>query len=114
MHCQSNHFQYPLWVLPKGKGRIKLPVHCEAPSIISLPVTSSGLTRTERDRGTIYELMFKAENPQAFTQVALFRPFGPLVKVKSECLNTHNILVNIIIPLSKRTEAFRHFISNFR
>lgn len=62
----------------------------------------------------MYELMFKAENPQAFTQVALFRPFGPLVKVKSECLNTHNILINIIIPLTKRTEAFRHFISNFR
>lgn len=73
-----------------------------------------GLTRTERDRGTVYELMFKAEGPQAFSQVALFRPFGPLVKVKSECLNTRNILINIIIPLSKRTEAFRHFISNFR
>lgn len=81
---------------------------------IMSPLMSSGLTRTERDRGTVYELMFKAEGSQAFSQVALFRPFGPLVKVKSECLNTRNILINIIIPLSKRTEAFRHFISNFR
>lgn len=74
----------------------------------------SGLTRTERDRGTVYDLMFKGDGPRDFTQLALFRPFGPVVKVKSESLDTHSILVNIIVPLSKRTDAFKQFINNFR
>ncbi|TKS78277.1 Chondroitin sulfate N-acetylgalactosaminyltransferase 1 [Collichthys lucidus] len=73
-----------------------------------------GMTRTERDRGTVYELMFKGDGPQDFTQLVLFRPFGPVVKVKSESLDTRNILINIIVPLSKRADAFRQFISNFR
>lgn len=78
--------------------------------VIFLP----GLTRTERDRGTVYELTFKGDGPQDFTQLVLFRPFGPVVKVKSESVDTHSILINIIVPLSKRSDAFRQFISNFR
>uniref|UniRef100_A0A3Q3MVG8 Hexosyltransferase n=1 Tax=Mastacembelus armatus TaxID=205130 RepID=A0A3Q3MVG8_9TELE len=73
-----------------------------------------GLTRTERDKGTVYDLMFKGNNPQDFTQLLLFRPFGPMMKVKSESVDTGNMLINIIIPLSKRSDAFRLFISNFR
>lgn len=80
------------------------------PALLSVP----GLTRTERDRGTVYELMFKGDGPRDFTQLVLFRPFGPLVKVKSETLDTSSMLINIIVPLSKRTDAFRQFISNFR
>lgn len=44
----------------------------------------------------------------------LFRPFGPVVKVKSESVDVSSILINVIVPLSKRTEAFRQFIKNFR
>ncbi|XP_035514727.1 chondroitin sulfate N-acetylgalactosaminyltransferase 1-like [Morone saxatilis] len=73
-----------------------------------------GLTRIERDRGTVYELMFKGDGPQDFTQLVLFRPFGPVAKVKSETLDMRSILINIIVPLSKRSDAFRQFINNFR
>ncbi|XP_060894692.1 chondroitin sulfate N-acetylgalactosaminyltransferase 1-like isoform X2 [Labrus mixtus] len=73
-----------------------------------------GLTRTERDRGSVYELMFKGDGPQDFTQLVLFRPFGPVVKVKSHSVDTSHMLINIIVPLSKRSEAFRQFIHNFR
>lgn len=62
----------------------------------------------------MYELMFKGDGSRDFTQLVLFRPFGPVVKVKSESLNTRSILINIIVPLSKRTDAFKQFIHNFR
>lgn len=74
----------------------------------------AGLTRTERDRGTAYELLFKGDGPQDFTQLSLFRPFGPVLKVKSERVAAGSMLINIIVPLSKRPDAFRQFISNFR
>lgn len=79
-----------------------------------LSVSVIGLTRTERDRGTVYELMFKGAGPQDFTQLVLFRPFGPVMKVKSESVDTRSMLINIIVPLSKRLDAFRQFINNFR
>lgn len=62
----------------------------------------------------MYELMFKGDGSRDFTQLVFFRPFGPVVKVKSESLNTRSILINIIVPLSKRTDAFKQFIHNFR
>lgn len=74
----------------------------------------TGLTRTERDRGTVYELMFKGDGSREFTQLVLFRPFGPVVKVKSESVDARSILINIIVPLSKRADAFRQFIRSFR
>lgn len=79
-----------------------------------MSVSVPGLTRTERDRGTVYELMFKDNTSWGFTQLVLFRPFGPVVKVKSETVDASSILVNVIVPLSKRTDAFRQFIKNFR
>ncbi|MEQ2285300.1 Chondroitin sulfate N-acetylgalactosaminyltransferase 1, partial [Ameca splendens] len=72
------------------------------------------LTRTERSRGTVYELMFKDDGPQDFAQLVLFRPFGPLMKVKSDSVNTASIIINIIVPLSGRVYAFRQFVNNFR
>nr|XP_061804345.1 chondroitin sulfate N-acetylgalactosaminyltransferase 1-like [Nerophis lumbriciformis] len=73
-----------------------------------------GLTRTERTRGTVYELIFKGHGLQHYVKTMLFRPFGPLVKVKSTQVDTRSILVNIIVPLSKRVNTFRQFIRNFR
>lgn len=58
--------------------------------------------------------MFKGDGPRDFTQLMLFRPFGPVVKVKSETLHTRSSLINIIVPLSKRTDAFKQFMKNFR
>lgn len=62
----------------------------------------------------MYELTFKGEGPQDFRQLVFFRPFGPVVKVKSEIVDTRSTLINIIIPLSRRADTFRQFISNFR
>ncbi|XP_068616776.1 chondroitin sulfate N-acetylgalactosaminyltransferase 1-like [Brachionichthys hirsutus] len=73
-----------------------------------------GLMRTERGRGTVYQLMFKGDNSRDFTQLVLFRPFGPIVKVKSETVDVRRILINLIVPLSKRIDTFRRFIDNFR
>lgn len=72
------------------------------------------MTRTERTRGTVYELVFKGDGPQNFAQLVLFRPFGPLMKVKSDGVSTHGIIINIIVPLSGRVDAFEQFMSNFR
>lgn len=72
------------------------------------------MTRTERDRGTVYELTFKENSSRGFSQLVLFRPFGPVVKVRSESVDVSGVLINVVVPLSKRTEAFRQFIKNFR
>ncbi|KAK7934249.1 hypothetical protein WMY93_005145 [Mugilogobius chulae] len=73
-----------------------------------------GMSRTERDRGTVYDLVFKGDTLQDFTQLVLFRPFGPIFKVRSDKVDTSRVLVNIIVPLSKRLDTFRQFMSNFR
>ncbi|XP_053728797.1 chondroitin sulfate N-acetylgalactosaminyltransferase 1 [Synchiropus splendidus] len=73
-----------------------------------------GITRTEKDKGTVYDLTFKGEAANEFRRLVLFRPFGPLMKVKNERVDTVNILVNIIVPLSKRTDKFKQFMHNFR
>lgn len=59
-------------------------------------------------------MMFKGDSPQEFTRLVLFRPLGPVMKVKSESVDTRSTLINIIVPLSKRPDTFRQFISNFR
>ncbi|XP_029465331.1 chondroitin sulfate N-acetylgalactosaminyltransferase 2 isoform X1 [Rhinatrema bivittatum] len=73
-----------------------------------------GYYRTERDKGTQYELFYKKADRMDFRHVTLFRPFGPLMKVKSETLDISKSIVNIIVPLSGRTEAFSQFMQNFR
>lgn len=73
-----------------------------------------GLYRTERDKGTLYELYFAKESSHEYCHVTLFRPFGPLMKVRSTAVDTANAVINIIVPLSGRTEAFVQFLHNFR
>ncbi|XP_041825885.1 chondroitin sulfate N-acetylgalactosaminyltransferase 1 [Melanotaenia boesemani] len=73
-----------------------------------------GITRTEKDKGTLYELTFRGESNKEFRRLVLFRPFGPLMKVKNERVDTINVLINIIVPLSKRTDKFKQFMHNFR
>lgn len=74
----------------------------------------SGITRTEKDKGTLYELTFRGESSNEFRRLVLFRPFGPLMKVKNERVNTANVPINIIVPLSRRTDKFKQFMHNFR
>ncbi|TNN58684.1 Chondroitin sulfate N-acetylgalactosaminyltransferase 1 [Liparis tanakae] len=73
-----------------------------------------GVTRTEKDKGTLYELTFRGESSTEFRRLVLFRPFGPLMRVKNERVNTANIPINIIVPLSRRTDKFKQFMHNFR
>ncbi|KAK1883425.1 Chondroitin sulfate N-acetylgalactosaminyltransferase 1 [Dissostichus eleginoides] len=73
-----------------------------------------GITRTEKDKGTLYELTFRGDAAQEFRRLVFFRPFGPLMKVSNEQVDTSNVPINIIVPLSKRTDKFKHFMTNFR
>ncbi|XP_043915345.1 chondroitin sulfate N-acetylgalactosaminyltransferase 1 [Protopterus annectens] len=73
-----------------------------------------GIYRTERDKGTVYDMTFKGEKNHELNRVVLFRPFGPIMKVKNEKINTANMLINIIVPLSKRADKFRQFMQMFR
>ncbi|XP_034367820.1 chondroitin sulfate N-acetylgalactosaminyltransferase 2 isoform X3 [Arvicanthis niloticus] len=70
--------------------------------------------RTERDKGTQYELFFKKADLMEYRHVTLFRPFGPLMKVKNELIDITRSVINIIVPLAERTEAFSQFMQNFR
>uniref|UniRef100_A0A8C1TU28 Hexosyltransferase n=1 Tax=Cyprinus carpio TaxID=7962 RepID=A0A8C1TU28_CYPCA len=73
-----------------------------------------GIARTEKDKGTLYELTFRGEQKQEFRRLLLFRPFGPLMKVKSELVETANMPINIVLPLSQRADKFKQFMHNFR
>uniref|UniRef100_A0A667ZK54 Hexosyltransferase n=1 Tax=Myripristis murdjan TaxID=586833 RepID=A0A667ZK54_9TELE len=73
-----------------------------------------GIARTEKDKGTLYELTFRGESAHEFRRLVLFRPFGPLMKVKNERVDTAGVPINIIVPLSRRTDKFKQFMHNFR
>ncbi|XP_028318325.1 chondroitin sulfate N-acetylgalactosaminyltransferase 1 [Gouania willdenowi] len=73
-----------------------------------------GITRTEKDKGTLYDLTFRGESSHEFRRLVLFRPFGPLMKVKNERVDTSNVAINIILPLSRRIDKFKQFMHNFR
>ncbi|XP_047406795.1 chondroitin sulfate N-acetylgalactosaminyltransferase 1 [Sciurus carolinensis] len=82
------------------------------------PYTASdfieGIYRTEKDKGTLYELTFRGDSKHEFRRLVLFRPFGPIIKVKKEKLNMANTLINVIVPLARRVDKFRQFMQNFR
>lgn len=91
--------------------------HTQAPSqrvCVCFPRRTSGITRTEKDKGTVYELTFRGDSSREFRRLVLFRPFGPLMKVKSERVDTADVLINIVVPLSRRTDKFKQFMHNFR
>lgn len=74
----------------------------------------SGISRTEKDKGTMYELIFRGESSSQFRRLVLFRPFGPLMKVRSERVDAASIPINIVVPLSRRSDKFKQFMLNFR
>ncbi|KAG8552548.1 hypothetical protein GDO81_004574 [Engystomops pustulosus] len=73
-----------------------------------------GFYRTERDKGSHYELFYKKPESVSYHHITLFRPFGPLMKVKVETQDVSRTIINIIVPLSGRTEAFAQFIENYK
>ncbi|XP_057211851.1 chondroitin sulfate N-acetylgalactosaminyltransferase 1 [Triplophysa rosa] len=72
-----------------------------------------GIFRTERDKGTLYDLTFRENTSPDFRRLVFFRPFAPLVKVLDEFIDASQILINIILPLTKQLDAFRRFMQNF-
>ncbi|XP_064369864.1 chondroitin sulfate N-acetylgalactosaminyltransferase 2 isoform X1 [Dromaius novaehollandiae] len=83
-------------------------------AVIPVELGFQGYYRTERDKGTQYELFYKKMDGMEYRHVTLFRPFGPLMKVKSETVDISRSIINIIVPLAGRTEAFAQFMQNFR
>ncbi|XP_053548066.1 chondroitin sulfate N-acetylgalactosaminyltransferase 2 [Bombina bombina] len=73
-----------------------------------------GYYRTERDKGSHYELFYKKPDSADYHHITLFRPFGPLMKVKVETHDVSKTIINFIVPLSGRTEAFSQFMQNYR
>ncbi|XP_047661000.1 chondroitin sulfate N-acetylgalactosaminyltransferase 1 isoform X2 [Tachysurus fulvidraco] len=72
------------------------------------------LARTEKDKGTLYELTFRGDRKNEFRRLILFRPFGPLMKVSNERVATSHTGINIIVPLSQRADKFKQFMHTFR
>lgn len=62
----------------------------------------------------MYELIFKGESSREFRRLVLFRPFGPLMKVRSDRVDAASIPINIVVPLSRRSDKFKQFMHNFR
>uniref|UniRef100_A0A8B9SM79 Hexosyltransferase n=1 Tax=Anas platyrhynchos TaxID=8839 RepID=A0A8B9SM79_ANAPL len=92
---------------PEGDSNAKHRVYTASDFI-------EGIYRTEKDKGTLYELTFKGDTKHQFKKIVLFRPFGPVMKVKNENLNMADTLINVIVPLAKRASKFRQFMQNFR
>jgi len=82
----------------------------------------SGVVRTERNRGTHYELLFKdtassdfsspEKSKESIKKIELFRPFAPIQHVRTETISPSE-LVHFVLPLSGRVEMFTHFIGVF-
>ncbi|NWQ81785.1 CGAT1 acetylgalactosaminyltransferase, partial [Columbina picui] len=92
---------------PEGDGNARDRVYAASDFV-------EGIYRTEKDKGTLYELTFKGDTKHQFKKIVLFRPFGPVMKVKNENINMADTLINVIVPLAKRASKFRQFMQNFR
>uniref|UniRef100_A0A671PTS7 Hexosyltransferase n=1 Tax=Sinocyclocheilus anshuiensis TaxID=1608454 RepID=A0A671PTS7_9TELE len=88
--------------LPVGRGCFKCNFSLMA-----------GIFRTERDKGTLYDLTFRENSVPDFRRLVFFRPFAPLMKVKEELMDASQILINIIVPLADTVDAFRQFMQHF-
>ncbi|XP_028392917.1 chondroitin sulfate N-acetylgalactosaminyltransferase 1-like [Dendronephthya gigantea] len=75
---------------------------------------ANGISRLSRVTGTQYDLIFKAGKPNQYHRVKIRRPFSHLELVDEvETLDTSKELINLIIPLSGRTDSFKVFLRHF-
>lgn len=73
-----------------------------------------GIYRNEPTTGTQYELFFRDKNDtKNYHKIVLMRPFGPVQTISKETIRTKEKVVNIIIPLSGRTDVFQDFLDMF-
>ena len=77
---------------------------------------AEGLYRTEPSMGTHYELYYRdidASKDNMYIKVLLSRPFGPIHFLDMQKVNTKREMINIILPLSGRTDKFKKFMERF-
>lgn len=77
---------------------------------------SEGLFRTEPGTGAQYELYFKEKNASrggALQRVVLARPFAPVHALHAERVATNKELINVVLPLSGRIDAFKAFMDRW-
>lgn len=75
---------------------------------------AEGLFRNEPTTGTHYELYFKEKNTtRSYHKVVLMRPFSSVLTLSNEKVRTSKELINVILPLSGRIDAFRTFMDRF-
>ncbi len=73
-----------------------------------------GYSRIDRTKGTQYELYFYSKGKKnSFEHVQLFRPFALLQNIQLLSYDKKNEWINLIVPLSGRTESFVHFMDMF-
>ncbi|RLW09384.1 hypothetical protein DV515_00002606 [Chloebia gouldiae] len=106
----------PFWEMAERQTAFAVPLHpitmhvCNWSSLKN----KDRIYRTEKNKGTLYELTFKGDAKHQFKKIVLFRPFGPVMKVKNENVNMADTLINVIVPLAKRASKFQQFMQNFR
>lgn len=74
----------------------------------------TGITRLDRLNGMQYNLFFTASKPNQYHRVKIRRPFSNLEPVDNiETVDTSKEPINLILPLSGRTEKLKVFLKRF-
>ena len=75
---------------------------------------AQGYTRNDKTMGTQYELYFATkEKKHVYQHIQLFRPFAPVQQVQVQMFDKRNEWINLIVPLSGRTDTFKQFMEMF-
>ena len=93
-------------------GLIQLRLHTKLP-INSFGVTD-GLFKTDALEGTRYLFKFKSNSGKLY-KLSIIRPFGPYIldgKITEQTLKATE-LINVIVPLSGRTDRLDTFLTHF-
>ncbi|CAE1237730.1 CSGALNACT1_2 [Acanthosepion pharaonis] len=76
-----------------------------------------GIYRIDPTTGSHYELYFRdIDRPgmkNYYSKLTVMRPFGPLQLITKNWINTNKEWINLILPLSGRTDTFRTFMERF-
>lgn len=74
----------------------------------------NGISRINRITGTEYDLTFATGRPNEYRRVKLRRPFSNIELVGSvDTIDTSKEIINLILPLSGRTDNFKIFLKRF-
>ena len=75
-----------------------------------------GMYRTEPSMGSHYVMFFRdidVAMESVYKRVVVIRPFAPLNVVEQKDISTRTQLINIVLPLSGRTDKFQSFMNLF-